>query len=133
MSAGPSFAPKSTFGFSRANTSVGSSTPVVRQWGMAIPPGRPVAEVASRARASSASWLDIGRATHVARDPREGADHVVLVGPEICVETHQIRSDQVGHRHPPRLRSSSRTETCSDLTCEGWGMVVPGSPAAALP
>ena len=42
MSAGPSFAPKSTFGSSRANARVGSSTPVVRQWGMAIPPGRPV-------------------------------------------------------------------------------------------
>src|SRR5690349_19139409 len=54
-SAGPSLAPKSTFGESRANASVGTSTAVVRQWGMAIPPGRPVAAVPSRAIASSPS------------------------------------------------------------------------------
>ncbi len=54
-SAGPSLAPKSTRGRSRANTRVGSETPVVRQWGMAIPPGSPVGEVASRARTSSTS------------------------------------------------------------------------------
>ena len=56
MSAGPSLAPKSTFGESRTKASVGSSTPAVRQWGIAMPPGRPVGEVASRARTSSTSW-----------------------------------------------------------------------------
>src|SRR4051812_18589453 len=53
-SAGPSLAPKSVPGESRANASVGTSTCSVRQCGIAMPPGRPVAEVASRARASSA-------------------------------------------------------------------------------
>src|SRR6478672_883040 len=53
-SAGPSLAPKSVPGESRANASVGTSTCSVRQCGIAMPPGSPVAEVASRARASSA-------------------------------------------------------------------------------
>ena len=55
-SAGPSLAPKSTRGSRRANARVGTSTPVVRQWGIAMPPGSPVAEVDSRAKASSMSW-----------------------------------------------------------------------------
>src|SRR3954447_11319326 len=55
-SAGPSLAPNSTFGDSRAKARVGSSTAVVRQWGMAMPPGSPVGAVPSRAIASSASW-----------------------------------------------------------------------------
>ena len=90
-------APKSTFGLSRAKARVGSSTPVVRQWGIAMPPGRPVAEVASRAKASSTSWSTSVGAPGVAHEPGEGADHVVLVGAEVGVETHQVRSDQVGH------------------------------------
>src|SRR4051812_22920173 len=55
-SAGPSLAPKSVGGESRANARVGTSTAAVRQCGIAMPPGRPVADVASRARASRASW-----------------------------------------------------------------------------
>ena len=54
--AGPSLAPKSTPGLNRAKASVGSSTPVVRQCGIAMPPGRPVEEVSSRAKASATSW-----------------------------------------------------------------------------
>ena len=54
-SAGPSLAPNSTGGESRANARVGSSTAAVRQWGMAMPPGSPVGEVDSRASASSTS------------------------------------------------------------------------------
>ena len=56
MSAGPSLAPNSTFGTRRTNASVGTSTPVVRQWGIAMPPGSPVGAVPSRVMASAASW-----------------------------------------------------------------------------
>ena len=55
-----------------------------------MPPGRPVAEVASRARTSSTSWSDVGGAAGVGDDGGEGADHFVLVGAEVGVEAHQI-------------------------------------------
>ena len=96
-SAGPSLAPKSTFGSSRAKASVGSSTPAVRQCGMAMPPGRPVGEVASRAKASSTSWSASVGAAGVADDGGEGTDDVVLVGAEVGVQAHQVCGDQVGH------------------------------------
>ena len=82
MSAGPSLAPKSTPGESRAKASVGSSTPAVRQWGMAMPPGRPVAEVSSRASASVDELVDVRGAAGVADDAGQRADHLVLVGAE---------------------------------------------------
>src|SRR3954451_9910315 len=54
-SAGPSGAPKSTFGDSRAKASDASVTAAERQCGIAMPPGRPVAAFASRAIASPCS------------------------------------------------------------------------------
>src|SRR3954469_23050190 len=53
--AGPSGAPKSTAGESRAKPREASVTASERQWGMAIPPGSPVAACASRAMASACS------------------------------------------------------------------------------
>ena len=52
-SAGPSAAPKSTRGRNRANAMDASCTAADRQCGMAIPPGNPVADWASRASAAS--------------------------------------------------------------------------------
>ena len=51
MSAGPSGAPKSTLGASRAIARLASVTDSARACGMAMPPGSPVADLASRARA----------------------------------------------------------------------------------
>src|SRR5690242_8345434 len=53
-SAGPSGAPKSTFGDSRANAREAAVTAAERQCGIAMPPGRPVAACDSRAIASAA-------------------------------------------------------------------------------
>ncbi len=77
--------------------------------------------------------VDVGGAAGSVDDLGQGPDDVVLVGAEVDVEAHQIGRDQVGHRHPPWVMVRSRTETSSGRTCEGCGMVVPGSPAAALP
>ena len=131
-SAGPSLAPNSTLGSSRANARVGSSTPVVRQWGMAMPPGSPVGDVASRARASSTSWSTLvarpaspttwasARITSCLSEPRSASRRTssVVMRSDMCQIPWVVRS---------------RTETSAELTCEGWGMVVPGRPAAALP
>lgn len=46
---------KSTFGSSRANPRDADETASARQWGIAIPPGSPVADCASRASAASTS------------------------------------------------------------------------------
>ncbi len=54
MSAGPSAAPKSTAGLSRAKARVLVVTAPERQCGIAIPPPRPVTAFSSRARASAA-------------------------------------------------------------------------------
>ena len=51
-SAGPSGAPKSTAGRTRAKAMDGSRTAEDRQCGIAIPPGSPVADWASRSRAA---------------------------------------------------------------------------------
>ena len=53
--ASPSGPPKFTAGSKRANASVGWVTASERQCGMATPPGTPVSDFASRARASPAS------------------------------------------------------------------------------
>ncbi|GAA3230619.1 hypothetical protein GCM10020256_44480 [Streptomyces thermocoprophilus] len=52
-SAGPSAAPKSIPAALRPNASVGSVTWALRQWGMPIPPSRPVGICASRAATSA--------------------------------------------------------------------------------
>ena len=52
-SAGPSGAPKSTGGFSRAKPIEAVSTCGERQCGIAMPPGRPVADCSSRAMAAA--------------------------------------------------------------------------------
>ena len=54
-SAGPSAEPKSTGFESRAKVSVGTSTWLVRQCGIATPPGTPVADFDSRVKASEVS------------------------------------------------------------------------------
>ena len=54
-SAGPSGAPKSTPGVSRANASDGVTTAALFACGMAMPPGRPVSSFCSRAHASANS------------------------------------------------------------------------------
>ena len=54
-SAGPSDAPKSTPGFSRANASDGVTTAELFACGIAMPPGRPVSSFCSRAHASANS------------------------------------------------------------------------------
>ena len=54
-SAGPSDAPKSTPGFSRANASDGVTTAALFACGIAMPPGRPVSSFCSRAHASANS------------------------------------------------------------------------------
>ncbi len=54
-SAGPSGAPKSTAGFSRANPIEAVSTYGERQCGIAMPPGSPVADCSSRAIAAAIS------------------------------------------------------------------------------
>ena len=60
-SAGPSGAPKSTFGDRRAKPRDAVAIDASRQCGMAMPPGRPVADWDSRARAAalSASTSDV--------------------------------------------------------------------------
>ncbi len=96
-SAGPSLAPKSTGGSSRAKASVGVSTPAVRQCGMAMPPGRPVAEVASRANASSTSWsLSLARpaSSTTAASARITS---CLSAPQDGAEAHEVGGDEVGH------------------------------------
>ena len=61
-SASPSPESKSTGVASRAKATVGCSTAVVRQWGMAKPPGIPVAELSSRAQApSKRAWASLER------------------------------------------------------------------------
>jgi len=80
MSAGPSAAPKSTFGESRANASVFCDTAAERQCGIAMPPPRPVTAFSSRARASAARPSASARpalATSAAKDLMTS----VLVGP----------------------------------------------------
>lgn len=54
-SAGPSGAPKSTAGARRAKASDAVETAADRQWGIAMPPGRPVADCDSLAEAASAT------------------------------------------------------------------------------
>ena len=109
------------------------STPAVRQCGIAMPPGRPVADFASRAKASSTSW-----STSVARpaSPTIRASARItscLSEPRSASRRTRSGVDEVGHGHPPGVRSRRRTETSSGRTWWGCGMVVPGSPAAALP
>ena len=93
-SAGPSLAPKSTGGSSRAKASVGTSTPAVRQCGIAMPPGRPVAEVDSRANASSMSWSLLVGSAGVVDDAGEGADDVVLVRAPVGAQPDEVGGDQ---------------------------------------
>ena len=128
-SAGPSLAPKSTGGSSRAKARVGSETPVVRQCGIAMPPGRPVLEVSSRANASAMSCSSVVGALGVVDDGGEATDHVGLVRAPAGVEPDQLCGDQIGHALPPK----TVTLTSSVRRCAGSGMVVPGRPAAALP
>ena len=69
--AAPSGPPKSTGFFNRANAKVGSVTEADRQWGIATPPGTPVAAFDSRASTSlarpSASVARPASATTLAR------------------------------------------------------------------
>ena len=132
-SAGPSLAPKSTLGWSRAKASVGSSTPVVRQWGIAIPPARPVAEVCSRAKASLTSCSTSLERPASPTSPASARITSSLDSPsEASRRTSAVvmRSDT---GQSPCVRSRSATWTRVGSTWWGWGMVVPGSPAAALP
>ena len=73
--------------------------------------------------------VPVGRAPGVVDDGRERTDDVVLVLAPGGAEAHQVRGDEVGHEVSP----SAVTPTSSVRSCEGWGMVVPGRPAAALP
>ncbi len=78
--------------------------------------------------------FDVGGPARVTNDPGESPDRGELVGAEVRVEPDQVSGDEVRHDvHIPWVRWSSRTRTSSGWTCEGMGMVVPGSPAAALP
>ncbi len=54
-------------------------------------------EVASRASASATIWSASVARPASETTPREGADHVVLVGAEVRIEADQSRGDQVGH------------------------------------
>ncbi len=63
----------------------------------------------------------VGRATGVGDHPREGADDLVLLGAEVGVEAHEVGGDEVGHGHPPGVRSRRVTRTSSGCTCLGVG------------
>ena len=90
-SAGPSGAPKSTGGCSRAKPIVGVSTYGERQCGIAMPPGRPVADCPSRAMAARDQSVGVGGASGVGEAAAEAADHGLLVGAGVDVEQDQIR------------------------------------------
>ena len=92
-SAGPSGAPKSTAGFRRAKPIEAVSTYGDRQCGMAMPPGSPVADWASRAIAAATSpSASVVRPASASR-PDEPADHRFLVGAGVHIEQHQVGVD----------------------------------------
>ena len=78
-------------GESRANASVGTSTCSVRQCGIAMPPGRPVADVASRARASSARPVGVAGAPGVGHLRGQRPDHLGLVTAQRHVQADERR------------------------------------------
>ena len=99
-SAGPSGAPKSTFGDSRANPIDGVDTAADRQCGMAMPPGNPVADCASRASAAALRAFAVGHPSALGEPAGEPVDDRLLVGACVDVEEHQIGTDDgYGVRH----------------------------------
>ena len=129
---------------SRANARVGTSTAVERQCGIAMPPGRPVAEVASRASASSASRSGVRGAAGVGDRAASARITSVLSLPRDDVEADERRGDHLSDASVivPQFSCGSRggcgRGELADLDevgvgCDGVGMVVPGRPAAALP
>ena len=100
-SAGPSGAPKSAFGESRAKASVGSVTCSERQCGMAMPPGRPVADWPSRAIASARRPAGSCGAAGGGDALGEPVDDVRRRGAEVGVEVDQVDGDQFGHGGGP--------------------------------
>ncbi len=92
-SAGPSGAPKSTAGFSRANPIEAVSTYGERQCGIAIPPGSPVADCSSRAIAAAIRPSVSCGAAGVGEPVDEPADDGLLVAAGIDVEQDQIGVD----------------------------------------
>ena len=91
MSAGPSLAPKSTFGLEPGE----GERRLVDAGGAAVRDRDAAGQAGRRRRLAGEGVLDelvdVGRAAGVADDLGERADHVVLVGAEVGVETHQIR------------------------------------------
>ena len=89
-SAGPSGAPKSTAGFSRANPIEAVSTYGERQCGIAMPPGSPVADCSSRAIAAAIEPVGVAGAAGVGEPVDEPGDDRLLVAACVDVEQHQI-------------------------------------------
>ncbi len=134
-SAGPSLAPKSTGGESRARATVGSATAAVRQWGMAMPPGRPVADFASRAKASATTWSTSSvrpASRTTAASPRIVAS---LSSPKEWSSrtSAAVMMGVAGMLTSRWCGRAGTTSTPAGSTWCGNGIVVPGRPAAALP
>ena len=80
--------------------------------------------------------VGVAGATGVGHDAGEGPDHGFLVGAEVGIEPDQLGGDEFGHggqASPGVMASSRQASTCSGRMWVGSGIVVPGSPAAALP
>ena len=77
----------------RANAIDASRTAVDRQCGIAMPPGRPVADCASRASAACTSAVAVIGAAGVGDQGGEPRDHRLLVGARVDVEQDQVGTD----------------------------------------
>src|SRR3954469_7181014 len=149
--AGPSGAPKSTAGESRAKPREAWVTASDRQWGMAIPPGSPVAACASRAMASgySAAALVARPASAPSAASRRTTES--LSGPRSASSATRSRVISSGMRGSPWAQRASRpaagtgwaavlapgipavTRTAGPSTWAGVGTADPGSDALAAP
>ncbi len=99
----------------------GSSTAVVRQWGIAMPPARPVGAVPSRVIASAASWS--GSAVRPASATIAASARMTscFSAPRSASSPHQRAGDEVGHGHSPGGRSRRVTWTSSVRPAGGGG------------
>jgi hypothetical protein len=92
-SAGPSDAPELTFGDRQAKPRDAVAIDASRQCGMAMPPGRPVGDWDSCARAAALSASTSGRAAICCEPVGQCVDDRIFGGAQIRVERDQLRAD----------------------------------------
>lgn len=139
-SAGPSGAPNGTAGARRAKPMVGSSTWGDRQCGIAMPPGSPVADWDSRARAASTSPSPLVARPVSAIRAASSSITFCLSGP--ASTSSATRSEVMIGMGVPSDRTDQRWAEADVTACTrtaftsiwfGLGSAEPGREAAALP